>query len=613
MTLLPSQPLARPAAVRRPPLSLLLLPTAPACTKDPEKPPGDDSGVVDDGPDADGDGYGSRVDCDDTNPAIHPDADELCDGINNDCDAAIDEPDALDAAPWYRDADTDGFGDPTVRTLSCERPPGFIADSTDCDDTSSAAYPGAEEICNDGADNDCDADPTDCVLSGTLDLSGSDAEIAGAASGDAAGGALAVADLDGDGRDDLLVGAPSANDGSDSDSGAIYGVAAPLSGDIALGSGVRLVLYGGGRSENTGLAVASAGDTDRDGYDDLLVSAPGAEGPHLDSGEAYLLRGPLSGTLRLPGPAAATFLGEASYNRAGSALRGAGDVSGDGIPDLLVGAERFGSSETYQGAAYLLLGPHSGTVDLSAADARILGASRYDRVGATLGAGDFDGDGLGEPVIATWSYPENDGYGLVAIFQAAPSGEVVVSSADTLLTGGTEDGYFGQSVSAGDVDGDGHADLLVGAPYDTGAEPASGAAYLFLGPLDTSGLAADVADAILLGTSEDDEAGWSVACDGDFNGDGRADLLIGVPSDRTASTDAGRGALLYGPVAGSISLADADLTLLGARSRQEAGRAGTLAWDANGDGLQDVTLAAPQDSTTASTAGRVYVMLGVGL
>ena len=94
-------------------------------------------------------------DCDDAVAAINPDALEECDTVDNDCDGTIDEDDAIDALTWYRDNDTDGYGESTLSTLSCTQPPGYVADATDCDDGDAAQYPGADEYCN-TEDDDCD-------------------------------------------------------------------------------------------------------------------------------------------------------------------------------------------------------------------------------------------------------------------------------------------------------------------------------------------------------------------------------------------------------------------------------------------------------------------------
>jgi hypothetical protein len=122
--------------------------------------------------DVDGDGYGSAdyttaaceqptgwvsddTDCDDTEAAAHPDIDELCDGVDNDCDGDTDEAGALDPSTWYADDDSDGYGDPDDTTESCDVPSGYTADAQDCDDTDSTISPDGEEVC-DSLDNNCD-------------------------------------------------------------------------------------------------------------------------------------------------------------------------------------------------------------------------------------------------------------------------------------------------------------------------------------------------------------------------------------------------------------------------------------------------------------------------
>ena len=105
--------------------------------------------------DGDGDGFAACEECDDGSAAVNPDATEVCDGVDNNCDAVTDGADAADASTWYQDADTDGYGDLDFSTLACEQPAGYAADSTDCDDAQATVNPGATELCN-LVDDDCD-------------------------------------------------------------------------------------------------------------------------------------------------------------------------------------------------------------------------------------------------------------------------------------------------------------------------------------------------------------------------------------------------------------------------------------------------------------------------
>ena len=111
-------------------------------------------------------------DCDDTDSAVNPDADEVCNGVDDDCDGQTDDDSATDRSTWYADADGDGFGAADYALEACDAPSGYVEDDTDCDDSDADTWPGATEVC-DGEDDDCDGDIDDGVLSDWyLDMDG---------------------------------------------------------------------------------------------------------------------------------------------------------------------------------------------------------------------------------------------------------------------------------------------------------------------------------------------------------------------------------------------------------------------------------------------------------
>ena len=570
--------------------------------------------ILDTGPgasvDEDGDGFSpADGDCDDTDPEVHPDADEVCDGVNNDCDAGIDE-DAVDARTLYMDGDGDGYGDAAVTLQACGSPPGFLDGAGDCDDDDAAVHPGAEEICNDGIDNNCNDDLSECTLAGTLPLEDA-TRLTGESPGDRFGSKLTGAgDVNADGLADFVVSSPR-SDARGNDSGTAYLFLGPVeaSGSAAAADARLLAITAG---QQAGGAVAAAGDLNADGYGDLIVGAPRADAGGTDAGDAYVLLGPLTGDVVL-NEASLRVIGEISYDLAGVSVAGVPDATGDGVGDLLVGATGYGDGGFQnRGSAYLVSGASTGNVDLSSAQARILGTQRYDRLGSTVaGLADINGDGLGDVASSGVTYPGNDGVGAVFVFHGPLTGNVNAADASATFLGPAEEAQAGTALAAGDLDGDGYDDLVASAPNHTAADDEEGAVFVVLGPLD-AGRALSEADGIVTGAVRRDRIGDSVDAGPDVNRDGIGDLLIGAVQADTeeAGTDSGQAWLFTGPVEGSLTTDDAAVRLPAAASRDGAGSSVAFAGDTNGDGLADVLVGALDSDAAGTDAGAAYLLLG---
>jgi hypothetical protein len=381
-------------------------------------------------------------------------------------------------------------------------------------------------------------------VTGHLDLADADAKLVGVAASRYAGGSVSGAgDVDGDGRDDLLIGA--IGDWWIDAPGTAYLVLGPVSGTLDL-SLADAALVGEEVADFAGVSVSSARDVNGDGHDDLLVGAANEDQGGDAAGAAYVVLGPVSGTLDLS-LADAKLVGEASTDRAGVRVSGVGDVDGNGLDDLLVGANWNDEGGANAGASYLVLGPVTGTLDLSLADAKLVGEEAGDEAMGTR-AGDVDGDGHDDLLVGAGGEGASNA-GAAYLVLGPLTGTFDLSLADAKLVGERNYNHAGEAVSAGgDVDGDGHDDLLIGAGNQAQAGRNAGAAYLVLGPV-TGTLDLALADAKLVGEAQGDLAGNDpdgVASAGDVDGDGRDDLLVGATHNEEGGSNAGAAYLVYG-------------------------------------------------------------------
>ena len=396
------------------------------------------------------------------------------------------------------------------------------------------------------------------------DLASADASFIGESFNAFAGFSVAAAgNVNGDGYDDILIGAYGDDgEGIGVNTGQTYLILGKESGwtpDTNL-STANASFIGEAAGDESGYSVCSAGDVNNDGFDDILIGARKSDGAGNDRGQTYLILGKDTGWAHdtsLAG-ADASFIGEADSDESGSCVSPAGDVNNDNYDDFLIGASKNDEIAVDAGQVYLIFGEETpgwgSDLSLTNADASFRGEAAGDELGTSISsAGNVNGDVYDDFLIG-----------------ASKNDEVAVDAGQTYLILGRNTDWFmdlsivtanatfigevagdesGNAVAcAGDINGDGYDDLLIGASLNDESGVDAGQVYLIYGK-ETSWsklTSLSTVNASFKGENTGDQAGYAVASAGDIDGDGGAEILIGAPKYDDTGTNEGKTYLFFG-------------------------------------------------------------------